>query len=92
MSADRTIGKIASVSLYLLRRSQNQRAMRFRFTLLLFVLAAARDPRLSDQDLSPRAYVITPVSSDATITYPFFCPDILLFPEGIQGIGDTYAF
>jgi hypothetical protein len=44
-----------------------------RFVLILLVSVGALAAQLSGQDLSPRAYVITPVHSNAvTITYAFY--------------------
>jgi hypothetical protein len=47
--------------------------MRVRFALLLLVSLWAEPAQLSAQDLAPRAYVITPVHSNAvTITWAFY--------------------
>src|SRR5271154_2484309 len=47
--------------------------MRLRFVLTLFVSLAATTAQLAAQDLAPRAYVITPVHSNAvTITWAFY--------------------
>src|SRR5271156_5184741 len=47
--------------------------MRLRFFLTAFVSFAAGATPLSAQDLAPRAYVITPVHSNAvTITWSFY--------------------
>src|SRR5208282_4801802 len=47
--------------------------MRLRFLLTAFISFAAGAAQLAAQDLAPRAYVITPVHSNAvTITWSFF--------------------
>src|SRR6476620_1654583 len=47
--------------------------MRLRFILILSILAAMAAMRLSAQDLAPRAYLITPRSSNAvTLTWSFY--------------------
>jgi Putative MetA-pathway of phenol degradation len=50
-----------------------ERDMRLRFLAILFALAVAPAARVSAQDLSPRAYLITPVRSNAvTLTWSFY--------------------